>query len=224
MSKIKANYASYKKKLSNIRKYYEKSSVASTLAVVLSLFLVSFFIIVALRPTLVKIAELRKTIEESEKTLAQLETKVQALNRASQVWNEATPYLGYLQTSIPIEPEYRSLYKEIEALALREGVVYKSGSLGSVILSSRLAFPYEPDINMDGLLISYSMNVEGEYIELVDFMRTFITLDRIMSVDSISFNETTDTENSDFISLNISGKAHYFAKVDVVNQVMGVEK
>lgn len=220
MSAIKANYAKYRKKLMNIRQYYQKSSVATTLTVVLSFLLVSFFIVVALRPTLVKIAQLRSTIEEAEKTLTALETKVQALNRASQIWNQATPYLTYLQSSIPIEPEYRTLFKEIEGVAIREEVNYLGGSIGDAVVGSRLAFPYEEDINMDGLTLAYSFRVEGEYAQLIEFLRVFVNLDRVMSVDSLSFSEGGGDDQT-LVSLNVSGKAHYFARTDVVNEMLG---
>lgn len=222
MNAISANYAKYKKRLGNLRQYYEKGSVASTLAVVLSLFLISFFIVVALRPTLVKIAELRNNIEEAEQTLTKLESKVQSLERASQIWNEINVFLPYLQNSIPIEPEYRSLYKEMEALAIREGVVFMGGSYGSTIVGSRIAFPYEENIDMEGLVISYNINIEGEYPDLIKYLKAIVNLDRVLSVNNIAFTNATG-ENGETINLTVSGDAHYFARVDVVNSILGAK-
>lgn len=223
MSTLKENYAKYRKNLMNIRQYYQKSSVSTTLTVVLSFLLVSFFIGVALRPTLVKIAELRSTIEEAEKILEQLETKVQALNRASQVWSQATPYLGYLQASVPIEPEYRPFLKEIEGIAIRENVSYKGGSIGEAVVGSRLAFPYERDINMEGLPLTYNVRIEGQYQDLIEFLRVLINLDRIVSIDSLTFSEGGSEEEPGIVSLNLSGQAHYFARAEIVNQMLGLE-
>lgn len=227
MSKLQDRYSRYKQQFSNIRRYYEKPVVASSLAVVLTLFLVSFFLIFALRPTLIRITELRNEIAESEEILEKLEKKSEALAQASALWSRLVNKQKYLQASIPIAPEYRIFVKEMEILALQNEVVYVSGGFGDALVSSQVLFPYTLDKNMGPYDISFSTRLKGTYPNLVKFVEALSGVDRIASINNVSFSyeEGAGGEGEgDGISLAIGGAVHYFAQTGQLENVLGLDK
>ncbi|KKU45346.1 MAG: hypothetical protein UX62_C0037G0005 [Microgenomates group bacterium GW2011_GWA2_46_7] len=56
----------------DLRRYYRMPATQMSLTVVLSLFIMAVFIVLALRPTIVAIVKLQKTIVEARKTVEQL--------------------------------------------------------------------------------------------------------------------------------------------------------
>ncbi len=63
----------------DLSKYYKLPLVKVSLTLVLSIFVITLFLGLALRPTLISITSLIKTIEESKKTYQSLQEKIDNL-------------------------------------------------------------------------------------------------------------------------------------------------
>ena len=67
----------------DLRRYYHMPVTQISLTVVLSLFIMAVFIVLALRPTIIAIVKLQKTIGEARITGQQLESKISDLEKVA---------------------------------------------------------------------------------------------------------------------------------------------
>lgn len=219
----KLDYARFKKYYLNIRGYSDRVVVKESLTIALSLFLVAFFLVFALRPTMVKITELRNKIEESEQTLESLEKKADSLVRVEKLWREAGVYLESLNTSLPLQPYLERWIKEVEVLAIRNDLSYDNASFDSSLIRSSFVNPYKIDRSISEIGIPYSIKVSGEYGDLVRFLNEITAIDRVMSIDSLGFVQD-ESKDEVRLSLTLQGEVYYFADDDLIESVLRREE
>lgn len=210
----------------DLRRYYRMPAVQTSLTLVLSLFVVSFFIAFALRPTIMSIATLKKNITESEKTLKTLETKVSNLQRASKELDQIKPFLPTLNKEIPNEgAEYSPIVMAVEGLAVQTGVQLESESLGPTLLFSRLLSPFVPNKSQNIIVLPFSVRVIGKYPNVYDFLSKLVALERIIMVDTVTISREASSKNNDgLVALNISGNTFYLADEDLLKKATEVKK
>ena len=130
----------------DLARYYRLPSVQVSLGVVLAFMIMAFFIMFAIRPTFATIVKLQKNIEESRKTLSDLETKVTALSKAALLLEKIKPQLPKIESSIPADGmRYDELAYNLEALSQNTGTTLESFTLGDSLISSRLVDAYTPN-------------------------------------------------------------------------------
>lgn len=210
----------------DLRKYYRLPSVQVSLAVVLSLFVMAIFIVFALRPTILAITTLQKTIDESEKTLDQLSNKVRSLQIASNQLETLRPSLGAINASIPNEGAmYSPLTKTLEVLAIQSGVKLESETLGPTLLFSRTLSPFKPGKSQSVVALPFTARVSGNYLAIDDFVTKLLTMERIISLDSATITrEAGSKTTSAGVSLNVSGFAYYLADEAQLNKAISQKK
>lgn len=223
MSSESRNYLTrYKKYSTDLRRYYQMPAVQTSLSVVLSIFIVAFFIIFALRPTLVTITGLNKTIAQSEDTLKKLTTKSAALQSISVSWEKIQPMEKYLNNSIPVDGvRYRQLATTLEIIAYESGVTLSSQSTGGALTFSTIIDPYiGPDRNV--VSTPFSLTVIGSYPAVNTFVTKLLAIDRLISIESLSYVQDTKKSDSEaHISTTITGNVHYAANPQMINTFFG---
>jgi len=200
--------------------------VQTSLSVVLSLFIISFFILVALRPTLTTIAGLNKTIDESESTLKKLENKARTLQTISNQWDENAQYLGVVNSAIPIDgAQYKELTNSLEAAAILSGSRLTSLTLGPVLTYSSIADPYSGKGRVV-VKVPLSMRVSGGFSSIEGYLKQIARMDRLVGIDSLAFSRDTQKNNGvdTGISFNISGYVYYLANDKVLEPILGTGK
>lgn len=197
----------------DLRKYYRLPAVQVSLTLVLSLFVSAMFIIFALRPTILSILTLQKTIIESEKTLVQLEAKVKNLQKASSQLETIKPFLAILNTSIPNSGAmYSTLSSAVEGLATQTETILESSSLGSTLLYSRFLTPFAPSKSQSVVILPFSVRVTGSYPAVSTFLTKLLSMERIVIVDTATITKEAGSKSAiPTVSLNISGSAYYLA-------------
>lgn len=197
----------------DLRRYYRLPEIQVSLTLVLSLFVVAIFVVFALRPTIVSIVTLKKTINESQKTLKQLDTKVINLQKAATQLDALKPFLPILNTDIPNNGAmYSPLTAAVENLALATGTKLESESLGSTLLFSRILSPFTPDKHQSVVAMPFTLRVTGGYPGVVDFLTKLLSMERIVMVESVTITKEAGAKSTSVtVSLNISGNAYYLA-------------
>lgn len=197
----------------DLRRYYRLPAVRVSLTLVLSLFVMAVFIVFALRPTIVSIVTLKKTIAESQSTLKKLDAKVTNLQRAATQLESIKPYLPMLNTNIPnTGAMYSPLTLAVENLALQNEVQLESDSLGATLLFSRLLAPFVPNKNQSVVALPFTARVSGSYPNVLAFLTKLLEMERIIMVDSITITKEAGTKSSSGgVALNVSGNAYYLA-------------
>lgn len=197
----------------DLRRYYRLPAVQVSLTLVLSLFVMAIFILFALRPTIVAIVSLRQTITESESTLQKLNTKVTNLQNAANQLEALKPLLPAVNTTIPNDgSRYSQLTKDVESLAIQNGVSIESESMGSTLLFSRVLSPFVPSKNQSVVAMPYSVRVTGSFASVNGFLRGLMSMERVILVDSVTLTRDAGARTTvPIISLNISGNVYYLA-------------
>lgn len=217
---LNLDYSRYRRYFLNLQRWYRKPVIAESLTVSLSMLLVAFFVAFALKPTLTKIAELKTKIEESEQTLEQLETKTAALAKANIIWQQAEPFKAGVELSLPLGDKYPTLLQEIEILTQRHGVAYLSGNFAPSLISSDIINPFTSSGKLGVKVLPFTVRVSGDFLSLVGFVNNVASIDRILSIDSLSYVQDINPGEGVQVALGFSGKAYYFGDLEQLNIVI----
>ncbi len=210
----------------DLRRYYRMPAVQVSLTLVLSLFVMAIFIVFALRPTILTIITLRKTIDESQKTLKQLVVKAVSLQKASAQLETLKPALPLLNASIPnTGAMYSPLSLAVESLAFQSGVQLESESLGSTLLFSRILKPFEPSKNQKVVALPFNIRVSGSYPSVLSFLSGLLRMERLIVSESVTITREAGPKNAtSIVALNLSGSAYYLADEAMLSQPINKEK
>lgn len=207
----------------DLSRYYRNPSTKVSLSIVLSVFIVIFFILVAIKPTFVTIAKLNVEIEESEKTLTQLIAKTDALIQAASVWESLQPSIPYVKASIPRSgPEYAKLTKTIEVLALESGVGITSLTVGESLLYSQATNVFEGR-EQEVIEVPLTVRVIGEFAQVLDFLEEMLKVDRLVGLESVTINREVEGADSTTVGLAMTGNVQYLANSKILNKILNAE-
>lgn len=180
--------------------FQEKKTQAFT-TLLLSLVALSFFGFFAINPTVSKITELHKQLEDAEFADQRLTEKINNLGILFQKYNELSADLPIVFNAIPAQPDAGLLLGQIQAISKKTNVT----------LLRVQSFQVELSRDEEGVSkhssFSFSVDVDGLYDELFSFTALLANFDRIVSFDAISIS-TSDT-HEDKLTLNIRGKAYF---------------
>lgn len=206
----------------DLKHYYRLPATQVSLTIVMSLVIVAIFAVFALRPTLVTIVTLRKTILESRKTLEQLQSKTTNVQRAAELLETIKPSLARVDLGITKEgADYRSITTQIEMITRQAGVQLQSESLGATLLYSRVIAPYNPNKDQGVVALPVTLRVSGSYTNIVDFLRALTNMERSIGVDSIVVTkEAGGREGGVAVSLNVSGYVYYLADEGLITPIL----
>ncbi len=189
----------------------EKTQQYTTLA--LTLFILCVFGIFAIRPTLTTIAQLQKEISDNTLVLNQLETKNQNLDSLTTEYANLQFDIPVVIAAIPKSPNSSYLVGQLQRLGENNGVKIDTVIINTVSIVPLIQVPNTASN------YSFTINAHGPREYLDTYVKSLLTLDRILTIDSLSYSQlVTDSSNSststtvnpnDNYSLIISGKAYY---------------
>lgn len=210
----------------DLRRYYRMPAVQTSLTLVLSLFVMAIFIVFALRPTMISIVTLKKTITESESTLAKLKTKITNLQKASSQLDSIKFFLPTLNTSVPnTSAMYAPLTASIEVIATQNQVLVEGESVGSTLLFSRVLSPFTPNKSQSVITLPLTIKVSGAYPNAMNFLKDLLSMERLIMVESITITkEAGSNKSTQAVAINITGNAYYLADEQQLKKSLVVTK
>ncbi len=196
---LKQNY------LTSVRKYKQFSQRPSSKVsglVSLTVFMVAFFSLFAILPTFKTIGALRKEVEDIELINQKLTRKIQALNKAEEVYGQQANNLQLISLVLPERAEFERLAWQIEWLALDKGVRLDSGSYNE--------FPLIDDEMIEELQsIEIELTVSGDYLRIKEFVKALSKIDRLIAISSINISNKKLKQGAGTISTSIKLSASY---------------
>lgn len=187
----KLNYSRYQHYYRQIWRFYQKPSAKVSTALLLTLFTTIFFAVFAIRPTLVTIAELLKTIQDRQEVLAKLEDKSASLAAAQQEYLIASDQISLLDDALPSDLAVQELITQIEATAAHHQLALSSINVAE--------FEYSTDAtnNSEELLeLPLTVTLSGDYLKLEQFISNILNLPRFTRLESLSISAVDSNENS----------------------------
>lgn len=189
-------YREYLKLLPNM----EKENTRAFVTIGLTFIALSFFGIFAINPTLTTIAELQKQLEDSQMVDQQLTTKINNLSLLQQQYNLLEKDLPVVYAAIPKTAEAPLLSAQIEALAKKHSIVITTFRIAEVQLASN-----KQKITKTSSF-TFTLEAEGTYQNMIDFASDLATLNRIVTVESMSIGRDSKTNE---LMLSLRGRQYF---------------
>lgn len=209
-------YSRYKDFFLNVYGAYQKKAEAKMfIEILLSATISAIFIFLALRPTVLTILELVKTIQEKEKTIKVMEQKIQNLNIAQKIYEDNSVGISLIKASIPNTPEPEILSRQIQGLAEQNSVELSSLAIENIPLVG--AEEVKTDKNLTSLPsgsnpITFSVNIKSANFPLISNILSQLENLRVpIKLDTFTI---TSTQSEDVINLTLAvgGRSPYLSK------------
>jgi Tfp pilus assembly protein PilO len=193
----------------NARRYASRREVMISTYLIISLFTVSFFAVVFIRPTAITIAKLWREIQDKKIVHSQLEKKIRDLEKAQSIYSSIEGDLVFLDRALPSTPNYSRFVKEVEYLAFLHGLLLNSAHYDGIELYSS-----ETALDSESILGEYSftLGLEGSYSQLQPFISDLEKLDRLVTLKSLGFTPLKSPEGSErfVVSLSLDSLTYSF--------------
>jgi hypothetical protein len=161
------------------------------------------FIIFAIQPTVKTIIALQKSIEEQQKILEQAKKKVEQLTIGKQNYDRLSPTVkANLATMVPSNPDLPSLISDLSSLARVEQASLSGIQFQTVNLPQKTS---KKALTGEVQTIEFTINAQGQYKNLVDFLNTLNNFNHLISITSANFIKPQDGN----LLLTINAKAYY---------------
>lgn len=168
---------------------------------IFSLISLIIFIIFAIRPTVVTIIELQKSIQDNQKILDQLDKKTQDLTDGKRNLENISPEIkNKINARIPSSPAVTNLINNLQTSASNIATVSALQVQPVTIYNN--ASDQKTPLSLEEL--SFSFNIQGPYSELLTVIDNFNKAPRLINLTSVVFNKTIEGNG-----LSISGKGYY---------------
>ncbi len=203
------NYTRYRRLfLTSFSRYKERQDIKIFLEILLSLLTISLFSLLALRPTLITIAELITEIESKKETVAVMGAKIEDLGRAQKLYDQEVSKIRLLDNSVPKDPAPDAFIRQIEGLSAKHSVGVLTMDLDEVVLLRK----DKPSKNIeDQDQISFSVSVSADYLQLFNFLSDLEKMRRPLDIHSLSMGTSTTGEGT-FLILVVDGVSPFLRK------------
>lgn len=185
--------------------FYQNPIAKISLELFLTIGLVLFLAVFAIRPTLLTMSELLKEIEDKSALNVKLAQKVAALATAQSEFLTYQDELSVLDEAIPSTPQTVQALKIMEKLAGENSVVITSISVAVV--------PEEVEsstVVKKLTLNSVSLTIAGDYVSIRSFVEALKQNRRLFVIDTVNFGVNENQKNTKLIA-NISVNFPYFS-------------
>jgi len=194
------------KKVKN-NKYFEllpdlkKEKTKKYSSIIFSLISLSFFGIFAINPTLSTIAKLKKELSDTKFVDEQLAKKIDNLSSLQEKYNIVEKDIPIVLAAVPKNPQVPLLMGQIQTVAEEVGVEIVN------LQSFEVDFPSSSNDLKKYSAFSFSTGVQGNYENLTNFISTLSSMERVISLDTLSINRKGNQPG--ILELDIRGMAYF---------------
>lgn len=197
----------YQQQLSStLHNFYQKPVARVSVELFLTIGLVMFLAIFAIRPTLITMSNLIKEIDDKKAHREKLEKKIVSLATAQSEYSNLENKLTYLDQAIPSRPELVYSLKVIEKLASDNNVVISGMTVSELPTEETVSTPFSARV-LNTLPIS--LNMIGDYISIRNFTEAIRNNRHAYMIESISFNLNKD-ETTRVLNTSLTLSAPYY--------------
>jgi Tfp pilus assembly protein PilO len=203
----------YQQQLSSaLQNFYQKPVARVSVELLLSIGLVMFLAVFAIRPTLLTMSNLIKEIDDKTVLNNQLATKVAALNTAQAEFLSFEDKLPILDQAISSNPDLVYSLKVLEKLAADNRVIISGMTISELPQEEVSDQPFNTRV-LNTMPIS--INLVGDYISLRNFTEAIRSNRHSYMIESISFDLDQDGETKSLRALLTVSLPYYGAPTGV---------
>lgn len=193
----------------SLNHFYNNPIARVSLELFLTIGLVLFLAVFAIKPTLITMSDLIKEIESKKKLEQQLTQKVAALQTAQSQYFTIEEKLPILSEAIPEQPQIILSAKLIEKIAADSKVIIRNMSIIEIPPEDDGQVPFSQKAKQN---LSITVGVTADYIAIRDFVENLKNSRKSFVVESVVFS-LEEEKGSKKLSANLTINAPYFGKV-----------
>ncbi|MBI2022190.1 type 4a pilus biogenesis protein PilO [Candidatus Daviesbacteria bacterium] len=188
-----------------IKPVFQSKVVKTYGTLVFSLFTITMFGLFAIRPTLTTIIALQRSIKEQQAVLDKLNGKIETLSLGKKNFENLSPESKTkIFTLLPNSTSLPTLVDELSALALEKQASISGLQFQPVDLKS-----ISKELSKEAKLqnIEFTINLQGSYPQLTDYINSLTKLNRLITIKSVGFNKPAGGN----LTVSINAKAYFIA-------------
>lgn len=186
-------YQEYRQYIKSLVEKVKTPATKVSLAVVGTITFTGFLAAFALRPTLITIAGLWKEINTEKEIIIGLDKKLGLLQTAKQNYEKNSSRIHLLDRAIPKTIEVETMAKDLELLALENGLItleFKEGNFWLLSPQPADNFP----ISIFGLDVT--MSVGGQESQIRNFVGNLERIGRMVKIQSMTIRSVPESERT----------------------------
>lgn len=182
------SWLNQKKKEKTGQKFMRSPQRSSYAWLSLSILTISFFLIVAIRPTVITIVKLIREVKEKEAASLLLDKKIDSLVIAQKVYAKNSQYLPMIDQALPKNSEFPLLADFLSNAAQSSQIELSTLSFEKIILKAAPSAkkPGEPTAHQT---INFSTTAEGDYLNLKNFVSLLENSRRLIQIEATNVSE-----------------------------------
>ena len=196
-------HSKYSRYFTYIKPVLRNKIVRTYSSLVFSIITITIFALYAIKPTLSTIVSLQKSIVEQQALLDSVKQKVSTLQEGKSNYNKINQQtLDKLEAILPTYSSLPKLVDTLNKLAIQNQASISGIQFQPILLENP---PQKLSKNASIKEVLFTFNATGTYPSLTALVKTITKSDRLIIIDTISFNKTLDSP----LVLSLTGKAYY---------------
>lgn len=193
----------YSRYFTFIRPVLKNRQVKTYSSLAFSLIAILIFTIFAIKPTIATILSLRKSIDEQQQILNQLNNKAQNLSQGKENLRKINPaIIDKLNNLLPSKTDPAFLADSLVSTALANNASISGLQFQPVELVGK---PTKLSKNATLKELSFTFNVSSSYTNLVNILTSLKDNPRLISIDSVTLNQVSDGP----LVMSVNGRAYF---------------
>lgn len=175
--------------------FYQKPVARVSIELILSILIVIFFALFAIRPTLITMADLVKEIEDKRELSKQMSLKLASLATAQEQYELYQPQFYLLEEAIPRRLDLVKSLKKLEKLAGEGQLVINMMSMSQVpelIKEESLTNDFK---DYERQFLQINVELIGSYLQIREFVEKIMNVRQVFIVDQVVVERMTETDN-----------------------------
>ena len=175
-----------------------------------TIFLTAFFIVFAIRPTIITIAELLAEIKAREELNQKLEKKIDQILAAQDFYSQIYDRLFLLDQALPTNPEFAYFSQTLESNRIEANLNLETLNYSSIVLTEKA----DSKTTKENQEFDFTTGLVGYYPNLKSFLESLFRQRRIIYVNSLKIDQKQKNQDqiqpgTPPLTITIDGKAFY---------------
>lgn len=197
----------YRRYFTNITQAYRQKKVRTYAGIVFSILTVSFFVVFAIKPTLITIAVLNKELKDQREVAKKLDNKITALSSAYQEHKKLSLKLYLIDEALPQKTEISLLTKQIEFLASQTNVEIINLRYTKTTLKGE-------ESTEEAKKVNFALGASGSFQNLKELLHSLGSLKRTIIINSFGFKAPKGNEPQSALTLTINADAYFLRRLE----------
>jgi Tfp pilus assembly protein PilO len=190
----------YQRYFQNLGQLYQQKKIRFYTEIIATLGTIIFFLLFAIKPTIITITHLLKEIDDKKLVEAGLDQKIKTLMEAQKIYVNLETSLPLLNEALPSEPRLSLYLQQLETLAQKNELQL------TALQTCRLVLKDTPQPNQDYFSLIFTL--KGSYLQLRTFLDELYRLRRLTEITTFAFK--SDRQNPEAVNLTLMAKVYIF--------------